>query len=120
MNKPILGCIADDLTGATDLCNNLVHGGMRVILTIDVPANDASMSADAIVVALKSRNIPPTEAVSQSVHALTLVAQPRSPSGLLQDLFHVRFDPQRQHRSSDRSANGRTGLRLQRSNSGIS
>ena len=33
----LLGCIADDFTGATDLANNLVRGGMRTIETIGVP-----------------------------------------------------------------------------------
>ena len=32
-----LGCIADDFTGATDLANNLVRAGMRVVQTIGVP-----------------------------------------------------------------------------------
>ena len=27
----LLGCIADDFTGATDLANNLVRAGMRVV-----------------------------------------------------------------------------------------
>ena len=35
---PLLGCIADDFTGATDLANNLVRGGMRAVQTIGVPA----------------------------------------------------------------------------------
>jgi 3-dehydrotetronate 4-kinase len=69
MNRPILGCIADDLTGATDLCNNLVRAGMRVVLTVDVPQSAESLPADAIVVALKSRTIPPQEAVAQSLAA---------------------------------------------------
>ena len=69
MNGTILGCIADDLTGATDLCNNLVRAGMRVILTIDVPAEAGALPADAIVIALKSRTIPAAEAVSQSLEA---------------------------------------------------
>ena len=33
----LLGCIADDFTGATDLANNLVRGGMRAVQTIGVP-----------------------------------------------------------------------------------
>jgi len=33
----LLGCIADDFTGATDLANNLVRAGMRVVQTIGVP-----------------------------------------------------------------------------------
>ena len=69
MKEPILGCIADDLTGATDLCNNLVRAGMRVVLTIDVPKEGGSLPADAIVVALKSRTIPAADAVAQSLHA---------------------------------------------------
>lgn len=69
MDKPILGCIADDLTGATDLCNNLVRAGMRVVLTVDVPNSAQSLPADAIVIALKSRTIPPDQAVAQSLAA---------------------------------------------------
>jgi uncharacterized protein YgbK (DUF1537 family) len=30
-----LGCVADDFTRATDLANNLVNGGMRVVQTND-------------------------------------------------------------------------------------
>jgi 3-dehydrotetronate 4-kinase len=69
MNEPILGCIADDLTGATDLCNNLVRAGMRVVLTVDVPQSAAALPADAVVVALKSRTNPAGEAVAQSLTA---------------------------------------------------
>ncbi|RZI63526.1 MAG: hypothetical protein EOP79_17985, partial [Variovorax sp.] len=38
MSKMVLGCIADDFTGATDLANNLVRAGMRVVQTIGVPS----------------------------------------------------------------------------------
>jgi uncharacterized protein YgbK (DUF1537 family) len=64
-----LGCIADDFTGATDLANNLVRAGMRVVQTIGVPEGPAP-EADAVVVALKSRTIPAAEAVAQSLRAL--------------------------------------------------
>jgi len=71
MRKPLLGCIADDFTGATDLANNLVRSGMRTVQTIGVPEDDAfSADADAIVVALKSRTIAAGDAVAQSLHAL--------------------------------------------------
>lgn len=66
----VLGCIADDFTGATDLANNLVRAGMRVVQTIGVPAAPLQAEADAVVVALKSRTIPPAEAVAQSLAAL--------------------------------------------------
>ena len=65
-----LGCIADDFTGATDLANNLVRAGMRVVQTIGVPAGPLGVDVDAVVVALKSRTMAPTEAVAQSLQAL--------------------------------------------------
>jgi uncharacterized protein YgbK (DUF1537 family) len=67
----LLGCIADDFTGATDLANNLVRGGMRVVQTIGVPTEGArEVESDAVVVALKSRTIDPDDAVAQSLQAL--------------------------------------------------
>ena len=51
----ILGCIADDFTGATDLANNLVRAGMRTVQVIGVPPAALAVDADAVVVALKSR-----------------------------------------------------------------
>jgi len=66
----LLGCIADDFTGATDLANNLVRAGMRTVQTIDVPDASLKLDADAVVVALKSRTIDPADAVAQSLAAL--------------------------------------------------
>ena len=65
----LLGCIADDFTGATDLAGMLVKGGMRTVQTIGVP-DTAPADVDAVVVALKSRTIPALEAVAQSLAAL--------------------------------------------------
>ena len=70
MNNIQLGCIADDFTGATDLANNLVRAGMRVVQTIGVPDGPLDADVDAVVVALKSRTIPAAEAIAQSVAAL--------------------------------------------------
>jgi 3-dehydrotetronate 4-kinase len=75
-----LGCIADDFTGATDLANNLVRAGMRVVQIIGVPDSVGSSAAktnttlaqvDAVVIALKSRTIPAAEAIEQSLATLT-------------------------------------------------
>ena len=63
-----LGCIADDFTGATDLANNLVRAGMRVVQTIGVPTAPVE-GVDCVVVALKSRTAPVAEAVAQSLAA---------------------------------------------------
>jgi len=70
MDKILLGCIADDFTGATDLANNLVRAGMRTIQTIGVPTQSLASQADAVVVALKTRTVPAHEAVAQSLDAL--------------------------------------------------
>jgi 3-dehydrotetronate 4-kinase len=68
---PLLGCVADDLTGATDLANTLVRQGMRTVQVIGVPAAGETLSeADAIVVALKSRTIPAAKSVAMSRAAL--------------------------------------------------
>ena len=66
----LLGCIADDFTGASDLANTLTAGGMRTVQAIGVPAGGPAPDADAVVVALKSRSIDPADAVAQSLDAL--------------------------------------------------
>ncbi|SAK99681.1 YgbK domain-containing protein [Caballeronia fortuita] len=68
--RPVLGCIADDFTGATDLASTLVRGGMRTIQTIGVPASAVLGEVDALVVALKSRTIDAKDAIAQSLAAL--------------------------------------------------
>ena len=67
----LLGAIADDFTGATDLCSMLVRGGMRTVQLIGVPKADLpAPDADAVVVALKSRTTPARQAVEESLAAL--------------------------------------------------
>ncbi len=67
----ILGAVADDFTGATDLAGMLAASGMRTTLVLGLPDPDAAApaEADAVVVALKTRTIPATEAVAQSLAA---------------------------------------------------
>ncbi len=67
----LLGAVADDFTGATDLCNMLVREGMRTVQTIGVPRPDLELpEVDAVTVALKSRTAPVKEAVARSLEAL--------------------------------------------------
>lgn len=72
LSRPVLGCIADDFTGATDLANMLVRGGMRTVQSIGIPSREVAtgLDADAIVIALKSRTTPVNEAVEESLAAL--------------------------------------------------
>lgn len=64
----LIGAVADDITGATDLCLMLSRGGLRTVQVMGLPTGPFP-EADAVVVALKSRSIPAAEAVAQSVAA---------------------------------------------------
>lgn len=67
----LLGCIADDFTGATDLAGTIALAGLAAVQVNGVPEADLSIApADAVVVALKSRTIAAQEAVAQSLAAL--------------------------------------------------
>jgi 3-dehydrotetronate 4-kinase len=54
----LLGCIADDFTGASDLANTLGKGGMATVQFVGVPRAGDVTECDAGVVALKTRSIP--------------------------------------------------------------
>ncbi len=64
----LIGAVADDITGATDLCLMLSRAGLHTVQVMGVPQR-ALPTADAVVIALKSRTIPATEAVDMSVAA---------------------------------------------------
>ncbi len=67
----LLGAIADDFTGATDLANTLVNEGMRTVQLIGVPESDVDTGdAEAVIIALKSRTEPVADAVKASLAAL--------------------------------------------------
>jgi len=70
-SRPVVGVIADDFTGATDVASMLVRQGLRTVQLIGVPAATVKAPAvDALVVALKSRTIAAADAVAQSLAAL--------------------------------------------------
>lgn len=63
-----LGCIADDLTGATDMALALSRNGMATSLSLGVPAEVASFPAnEAHVIALKNRTAPVKKAVAEAL-----------------------------------------------------
>lgn len=71
MGRVLLGAVADDFTGATDLASTLVKAGMRTVQLLGVPrAGMPVPDVDAVIVALKSRSNPAGEAVSMSRAAL--------------------------------------------------
>lgn len=71
----LLGVIADDFTGASDIANTLAKGvaagrGLRAVQFVGVPAEPAPADCEAGIVSLKSRSIPAADAVRQSLAAL--------------------------------------------------
>ena len=71
MSKTILiGCIADDFTGASDAASFLVKGGLSTILFNGVPKQDLDVDCDAAVIALKTRSCARETAVADSLEAV--------------------------------------------------
>ncbi len=65
----LVGVIADDFTGASDIAAVLARGGMRTELMIGVSEKGGS-NAEAVVVALKSRSTAAEAAVAMALAAL--------------------------------------------------
>ena len=63
-----LGVVADDVTGATDIAGTLVGQGLRVVQTFGLPQEEIA-DCDCVVVALKIRTVPASEAVATSLAA---------------------------------------------------
>jgi uncharacterized protein YgbK (DUF1537 family) len=71
-----IGAIADDLTGATDLGLMFSRAGLRVVQCVGVPASVKGLEdAQAIIVSLKTRTVPPDEAVARSLEALAFLME---------------------------------------------
>ncbi|HYF52897.1 MAG TPA: 3-oxo-tetronate kinase [Salinarimonas sp.] len=81
----LLGVIADDFTGASDIANTLAKGGLATMLHLGVPRGPAAEATEAGVVALKSRSIPADEAVGQSLAALAWLRE----AGCRQVVFKI-------------------------------
>ena len=65
----VLGCVADDFTGASDAASFLVNQGIPAMLFNGLPGDEELNNCAAVVVALKSRNAPAQEAVRDTLHA---------------------------------------------------
>ncbi|MDK1492668.1 four-carbon acid sugar kinase family protein [Sinorhizobium sp. 7-81] len=60
----LLGTIADDYTGASDLANTLTKNGLTTVQTVGIPDPSLALpDVDAVVVSLKIRSVPADEAV---------------------------------------------------------
>ncbi len=108
----LLGAIADDFTGATDLCSMLVRNGMRTVQLIGVPEPGMAVpDADAVVVALKSRTAPVAEAVARVAGGAALAGGAGGAAVPVQVLLDLRQHRCGQYRPGRRRAPGRAGQR---------
>lgn len=74
--KSVLGCVADDFTGASDAASFLQKAGLQTILLNGVPEREICVEQyDAIVIALKTRTEPVCEAVSHTMKAVKWLEQ---------------------------------------------
>lgn len=71
----MLGIIADDFTGASDIASFLVENGLKTVQMNGVPNMALESKVDAIVISLKSRSNPVDEAIAQSLSALEWLKQ---------------------------------------------
>ena len=65
----LLGCIADDITGGSDIGSMLASRGMPATLCLGTPARDREIESPAVVIALKIRTVPADVAVRQAAKA---------------------------------------------------
>ncbi|RFB76548.1 3-oxo-tetronate kinase [Methylovirgula sp. 4M-Z18] len=66
----LVAAIADDYTGASDLANTWRKAGFRTVQTIGIPSSTHGFTdIDALVVSLKIRSVPASEAVAAALNA---------------------------------------------------
>ncbi len=66
----IVGCIADDFTGGSDIASFFAKGGLSTVLYNGVPENTENLRVDVCVIALKTRTQDTKDAVNDSLEAI--------------------------------------------------
>lgn len=75
-NKLLLGCIADDFTGAGDIASFLKKGGLHTILCSQIPQpEDIPAEAEAVVISLKSRTAEVKDAVEDTLRSIRVLEE---------------------------------------------
>ena len=108
----ILGVIADDHTGATDVASMLVRSGLRTVQIIGVPsASTDAGDVDAVVIALKSLHTA-TRGDRTIAGGFALAAAAWCAAFLFQILFDLRFHVPGQYRTGGRCSDAGAGHTL--------
>lgn len=69
-DKILIGCVADDFTGASDAASFLISKGLKTILFNGIPEGEIG-DCDSVVIALKSRTQELTSALEDTMKAFT-------------------------------------------------
>jgi len=68
----VIGAIADDFTGATDVAVSFRRSGLQTVVLFGIPHDELQLPQhDAVVIGLKTRTIPSQLAVAESLAAAT-------------------------------------------------
>ena len=108
----LIGCIADDFTGATDLASMLVSRGMRTVQTIGVPRVAAAGRRRRRRRRAQVAHDPGRRRGAAIARRARVAARARCRADLLQVLLDLRLDRRGQHRAGRRGAAGRARHRL--------
>ena len=117
----LLGAVADDYTGASDLANTLHRNGLSTIQTIGVPASGLEVDdAEAIVVALKIRSIHAAQAVEAATKAYDWLSARGARHVMYKICSTFVLDRRRQYRSGRRCFGREVAGRLCTGHAGVS
>lgn len=92
MSKILIGCFADDFTGASDAASFIKKAGLKTLLINGVPKDDEGIPDDvrAVVIALKTRTDEVSRAVGESLEAAGWLR--RKGAACLYDKYCSTFD----------------------------
>ena len=115
----LLGVIADDFTGASDIANTLAKGGLATVQFLGLPTKPAPETCEAGVVALKSRSIAAADAVALSIEAFEWLRAQGCRQFVFKYCSTFEFDAGGQYRPGRRGAGARARGRRRRRLSGV-
>lgn len=106
VGRTVIGVIADDVTGGTDVAVAFRRAGLATVILFGQPDDQTILPYhDAVVIALKTRTLPVDEAVAESLGAAAWLKNHgagqlyfKCRTAVLQVLLHLRFQTRRKHR----------------------
>ena len=70
LDRMVLGCVADDFTGASDAASFLAKRGIKTLLFNGIPKEEEISNCAAVVIAMKTRSIEASQAAKDTLAAM--------------------------------------------------